>query len=190
MIYFSFYEILKALVAFFVLGCLFGGFYNCMGHLILFFKELILIPKSSYLKYKKIPYKYKKTRQNSFSNITLFFIDFIFIFIFGISFILLSYIVLDGDIRMYSLLLVFIGYVLSLKVLGAFFPVLISKLSNIIIIILKKLFFIILYPLFFLCDNIIKLISPIIKIITNRYKILKFRLLVLQKKKQIEKFFT
>lgn len=187
MIYFTPYETIIALTAFFILGCFFGGVYNlcgCFCHLI---KTLIFLPITAYLKYKKTYKSAYNIRQNSVSLIAFQCVDFLFVLFIGISYILLTYIFLDGAIRIFSLIFFIIGYILALKVISPFFSKAINKAVVLIQNSLEQTAYVILFPIFRIFCVIKKLISPIILILSEKYRSKKIKLLIKRKNKYIEK---
>ena len=183
MIYSSIYEILIATISFFILGILFGGLYNSFSYFCLFLKGMILLPKNAYLKYaKKL-----KTNYNSEQNCKNDLMDFLFILLFGISYILFSYVFLDGSLRLFSVFFTIAGYVISFKILSSFFTLTVRKFILGVLKISESLFFIFLLPLFKTLTIIKKLILPIINIIKVRLELKRYSSLKRRKGIMIEK---
>lgn len=188
MIYFSFSEILVASVSFFLLGCLFGGLYQSLITVYNFLKVLFSLPKYSYIRYKKIQIS-KFNLEQKISNSFLYqIVDFFFALLFGIFLLLWWYVFLDGSIRLFPILFVSSGYLISLKFFSALFSKVINKASSCLLKILLHINFLVLFPIFCLFEVIKRFLSPIINSIKNKYKKLLLHLLIKRKGEKIELF--
>jgi len=183
MIYSSIYEILIAAISFFALGIIFGGLYNSFSYFYLFIKGMLFLPRNAYLKYAKKREKDYKTKQKSHNH----FIDFVFVFLFGIFYILFSYVFLDGSLRLFSLFFTAAGYMISFKILSLFFTLAVSKVISGILKISEQLVFIFLLPLFKTLTIIKKLILPIINTLQLKFELKKYNALKRKKGIMIEK---
>ena len=113
MIYFTPHEHAVACIAFMFLGAFFGVLYRSTNTLARFISQLLhILP--DVLK-ATAPTSNKTLRQD---NKPRHLLDFLFFLIFGISYILFSYITLDGEFRIYYALISAISFTLFEKVLS------------------------------------------------------------------------
>ena len=188
MIYFTPINILTATLSFFILGCFFGGLYNSFDYVFIFLKRMMLLPKISYLKYKKCSIPQYKSEQNKI-GVFVQIADFSFVFLLGTSYILFTYLFLDGCFRIFSLFFLFLGYMLSLRMFSSLFSITIRRIILLLLSILERVFFFILFPFFFLLDKIKITVMPIIYLISNKYETKRFKTLLKRKKTNIEKIY-
>ncbi len=127
MIYFSFFDFFKAVFAFFTLGGAFAFLRSFVGILPSLSGYIIrciwyaVCGEGKNIELKRKFDLYGKEANNKHSPNAVF--DFLFTLFFGISFIIFSYVFLDGCIRIFSLIFSLLGYYLfinySQKLCGA-----------------------------------------------------------------------
>ena len=126
MIFFTFSEIVISLLCSIFLGVIFGGVYFASELLLSFVKGSFLIIPRAFLLSRKLSITNMKIQINAMKRVKLFAVEknifefFVFLF-FGISFIVLSYITLDGSLRAYMLIPLCLFGFISYKYLGNFF---------------------------------------------------------------------
>lgn len=189
MIYFSIKEIITSIISFFILGCFCGGAYKSSYILLDFSKKLLALPVYSYRKHNKNLKLDIIIRQRARSELFTNIFDFLFTVLISISFILFSYVFLDGSVRAFSLLFFAFGYILSLNFLSGYITVILIKSTNCLFLFFLFIYCILLYPLFFLIGIIKKIIEPIINSMVNKLEIINTKRIIQKKSKQIEKFF-
>ena len=119
MIYFSFSEFLKACAAFFILGASFAFFASVFWILPKLFGYIIkcisVTFSGSVEKHKSVrPTKILPQDNGTESENTVVF-DFLFTLVFGVSFIIFSYVFLDGHIRLFCAVISIASYMLFKK---------------------------------------------------------------------------
>ena len=189
MIYRTFGEIASATVAFFVLGLIFGALYKNILSLAAFLKRIVSAPKSAYIKYAKTNYFRNKIEQKRKSKSSTQIIDFFFVITFAVFYILVSYIFLDAEFRIFALFITLTAYALSLNLFSGFFSVITEKILSVILRIYNTVIFILLYPFFCVFDIIKSALTPIIKILSEKYRSYRFKHLLERKNKRIKRIF-
>ncbi len=188
MIYFSFSDIIKSIIAFLFLGVASGIFYYAFYDFISFFLNLLKMPVKSISKFTKIHKTSLKTKQNKIiNNINAQFYDFVFVFICGIIYIVLGYIFLDGCFRVYTLIVLFISYIISYKTIGKAVSNFISVILYRLLFCLEFVFYYILYPIMFIVKMFFIAFSPIVLFIRKKHSDYIFSKLSIKKCKAISK---
>ena len=119
MIYFESAEIFYSIIFAFLFGIITGiayrSVYTLGTGLILLFRAFSLL--FSNIKFKSILVFSVKKKSNDFKMFNHFF-DFIFFFTIGILYICLTYLTLDGVLRVYVLIIAALGFFISRNTLG------------------------------------------------------------------------
>ncbi len=186
MIFFSLWEILISVLTASLSGFVFGLFYMASGAIFSSVKEIFfLLPRAliniPHFKLKNwgIPKGNRSSRKLSRE-----IFDFFSFLIFGIAFIVINYLVLDGVFRVYFFIFVLIFFLIAKKTLGSAFSIAYSRAFDFLykrIFVLISLFILPLYKL-------IRKITELIKKITSpiRCKIFELRSQSLTRKKLLE----
>ena len=124
--FFTAYEIFLSVILSASTGFLYGGFFCASENILIFLKKILsvlpisisLITKKQEKCFFKKIFEYRKFKL-SFIERTIF--DALFFTSFGAGFIILSYISLDGYIRLYSIFLTLLFFFLSYKFFGKIF---------------------------------------------------------------------
>ena len=185
MIYFTLEEHLTALLIFILFGAVNGSVYYSFTALISY--PFILLKGVFLSLFSKNTFS-KPTIQIKNTHIGRNIGDFLFFLNFGITYVLLSYSLLDGETRVYT----FLSYVLSMCVFKRILSRHISLMLEFILATVYKgfifVFFYLTFPIKLVIKLLIKLISPIIvklKIYGYRRELINYKIL---QSKKIEKF--
>jgi hypothetical protein len=117
-------------------------------------------------------------------------IDFIAFMFFGISSILLIYIVQDGIFRFYIVILIIFSGILSSKTLGNAFCRILNRLFDIIYLFLFKLFLILLFPVYKITEGIINLCKKFYYPIQIKKQYRKHKAITANKIREIKQIFS
>lgn len=122
MISYTFSEILLAVCISFFFGLLFGGAYHSFSAIIASIKNLLLL-EINVLKAKSIS-EYKKGKiidssTKKFVGRNVY--DFFFFLIFGLSYLIICYVITDGVFRFYLFAITVITFFFSVKTIGSLF---------------------------------------------------------------------
>ncbi len=175
--FFTVYEILNSILFAAVSGIIFGGIYSASESVFAFLKEMLFvfwkgIKLLPYLSWKTLRNSIKSRKEIKLSSVERnIFEAFLFSF-FGIAMILISYIALDGYIRLYIFVLTVIFFFLSKKYIGKMFSLVFDEIFGVIYFItllLISLFFFPAYKLVLMLTPLIKRIfSPVAKAVRKR----------------------
>ena len=188
MIYFNVIEMGLGLVFLCALGCILGGMYTCAKSIIIFLLKVVFLPIDTFQKEIIITNKDYKSEQKKESGIIKNLFDFLFLLVCAILFIVVSYIFLDGAVRILCLLFFIVGFIISFKFLSGLITRFVIKTTDFIYRCLTRLCFIALYPLFFIIRLIKKLLKPIIKLTAKALIKKKNKRIIVKKLKGIENF--
>ena len=163
--FFTVYEIINSILLSSVSGIIFGCIYSASESILIFLKEIVFIFPNAIRLFPFLSQKAIWKNAVARKKIKLSFVGrnifeaFLFSF-FGIAMILISYIALDGYIRLYIFLLAAIFFFLSHKYVGKKFSAVFDRVFGVIYFITSFLISIILFPLY---KAAIKFIPPIRK---------------------------
>ena len=180
MIYFSLFETLNSLFVNAVFGILFGFLFSLSVPLCMFLKRSALVFLEVKYFYKKIDRKIIKSRCNFSAErengvIIKNVCDFLFFFLFGVFFIIITYVFLDGVFRVYCLFIsVYFGYFskkISDRHLLFIFTAFLSKAYEIFL----TVFAYVLFPFSVACIFICNKAKPIIVKAVKKLKTAKIK---------------
>ena len=183
--YFELVDVLRAVIVSFFYGAVFGGVYSSYNAITdgvcrFFLLPLSVLSASGISEMQREDEKKGKRRFKARQNAS----DFVFFLILGFSYILMTYILLDGIFRVYVLLLFLIGFFLSRKTLGALF----EKVFKFLFDIAYKLSFVAFYVLVFPLKQFFKkVIMPFCVILLNIKQKSKSKKMLIKKIRRIKK---
>ena len=184
--FFSFYEIIFSIFLSIFTGVIYGGIYCASETIVIFFKNILfVIPNSIKIvcfAKGEIIKECGRKRQKKLGGIEKNIFDAIIFLLFGIGLVFLSYVALDGYIRLYLFVTCGIFFIISKRFFGRIFIIIFDKILGIIYYVSLLLFCFLFLPvqrvfrLIFICIK--SLIAPIYKRIkTERSnKIVKMKL--------------
>lgn len=127
MIEYGLKEVLVSIISAFVFGAVFSFFCLFLG--LITFCTRININGIGYKKFERKPWRRCTINKDDYTSS---FGVFISVLVFGVSFMVLSYVFLDGQIRLYYLVVCFAGYVIADKTLIGFLrPIIFSLVEGI-----------------------------------------------------------
>ena len=161
--FFTSFEIFRAVFLSAITGLIFGAVYIASERIIFWIHRIIyLVPNTI----KSIPQfslseiirKNKNKPAVKYSQISKNIHEGILFFLFGLAFILLLYIALDGLFRLYVLLIVVIFSLISVKSIGKLIARSLECFFSAVYAFLYRLLLVIFYPFYRLLSRILKLI--------------------------------
>ena len=186
--YFSFFDIIRAILRSTLLGLIMGGIYASLSTIISCTCKLfgvgVAATRAPTISDCRMALTLRQRRSNS-QNVY----DFVFFACFGAIHILLCYLSMDGVLRLYVLIPSIITFIVSKNTIGAVFEKIIVRIYASLYRILFMLLFVVTYPLrLFACGIKILLLPLFIRIvlIINKTRI---NSLHRKNKRQIQRFF-
>ncbi len=167
MIYHSFNEFLFAILVFLIYGIITSGIYISQNVLISWTKRFIKIPIITFKNNKIFSNKKHKNSLLLRYHIT----DFILFTLFGIGYIVLQYIALDGAFRIFFLLIFLFGFYISQNSIGQLIKFILNFILKLLYEIAFRIFNIFVFPIRFIIKLILKLFFPIGRAIKGYVKI-------------------
>lgn len=191
MIFFTLAEIFRSVTFAAICGILFGMFYNISTSVLKSVIKLIfIIPKTFYV--------FKNSQKRSTDNKTFVrfsavyknVLDFSVFFLFGISVILLYYIILDGVFRLYVISIVTAMFFITSKSIGNLCATVYNRLFDKFYSFLSKIMYVLCFPeykLFVYAFIAVKTAAaPLIRIYRQRYS----KYITSKKLKQIDNIYN
>jgi hypothetical protein len=175
--FFTVYEIVNSIFLSAISGILFGGIYCASESILIFLKEMILvIPNALKLlvagSFKNMVNCAKKRKNISLSNIERNIFEAVLFFAFGITLILISYLALDGCMRLYTFIVTVIFFLFARKYIGKIFSSVFKRIfgaTYFITLLLISFLFLPIYKAFNkLGPPLKKLVSPIVSLIRKK----------------------
>ena len=161
--FFSISEILSSIMLSAFLGVLFGGIYFASELFFIYIKQFILIlPRSigllSKLSREELKKAFARIEKAGISLIERNVYECLLFLVFGILFILCSYVSLDGYIRVYFILSTVLFAFISYRSLGKIFSAVLKRIFGGIYLITLIIFVFSLYPVYYVLNKIYILI--------------------------------
>ena len=169
--FFTVYEIFISILFSALSGILFGGFYCASERIFVFLKEMFfsfpyavrLLPDISI---KNILGNVKNRKKIGLAGIEKNLFEAVLFFTFGISMILISYVALDGYIRLYIFIVTALFFILTQKYIGKMFSLVFDRIFGTIYFITILFVSVLLWPLYKLLNKLTplfkRLVNPII----------------------------
>ena len=190
MIFFSYSEIISAIVASATLGILSGGIYK--SFLIILFVAIDII--------KILPRVFRHAPLAALNNfnlkgeigskkLTKNISDFFFFALIGLIYILLSYIYLDGVFRLYMLFFFLVGFLTAHKTLSVIFEYILIRALGLIYKVLFFMLYVLLFPLNMIIHALIRILAPIMLKLSKMHSMRKSQKILSLKMKQISSSF-
>ena len=186
--YFSFDDILYALLSSSLLGFIMGGVYGSLSTIISCTRKLLGVGVAAMRSPSLSDCRKASILQEGHSGSRNVY-DFIFFACFGATHILLCYLTMDGVLRLYILVPSIITFIVSKNTVGAIFERLFICLYTVVYRISFTLLYLLTYPLRLICRGITLMLSPLYTRIVRITIKIKNNLLIRQKKRQIRLFF-
>ena len=185
--FFSAYEIFNSIVFSLLSGILFGGIYSASESILIFLKEILLLfPKAvgilPLLSFRTLRDSVRGDKGIRLSGLERNIFEAVMFSFFGIAMILLSYIALDGYIRMYIFFVSAMFFFLSHKYVGKKFSLVCDFIFGTIYFITILIISITLFPFYKaglkLRPLVKRVFSPIVKAMRKKrsYRLLKTKL--------------
>lgn len=191
MIYFTTFEIIRSIIAAGSLGLFFGCFFSAAENTLASLKLLFALPYESYrlsknyalLKEKRIAPRKKSPLTKIARNVFEFF----FFLLFGIAYIALVYVFLDGVFRIYFTLITIFTFFVGKRFLGAPFCKIYDLLFRGIYLVLMISLSFIYIPLSFIFGIIKSIALLAFSPLEKRYRIIYSKYLINKKIKEISR---
>ena len=116
--------------------------------------------------------------------------DFIFVLCYGVFFLLICYLSLDGVVRLYSLAASLIAFFISKKTLGRMFDKIILLISRALYRAAFCIVFILTYPLRVIVSLLKKALSPLLRRIVALTSFIGYSISINKTRKQMRRFFN
>ncbi|MBE6643893.1 MAG: hypothetical protein E7612_00780 [Ruminococcaceae bacterium] len=188
--FFTVYEIFISIILSAATGFLYGGFFCASENILIFLKKIIsifhisisVISKKEEKRFLERIFEYRKFNLTVIERTVL---DFLFFTLFGVGFIILSYVTLDGYIRLYLIFLTLLFFFISCKFFRKIFVVVFDRILGIIYNIFLLCVSIALFPLYKLLKFIFNFIKKIARPIKRICMLKRSNRLVKKKLKKI-----
>lgn len=171
MIYHSLNEFLSAIFYFSIYGIITSGIYISQDVLISWIKRFIKIPVIAFENHKIFSNKKRKKSLLLRYHIT----DFILFTLFGIGYIVLQYISLDGAFRIFFLLIFLFSFYLSQSSIGRLIKIALNFILKLLYEMIFRFYNFVVFPIRFIIKLLVKLFIPIGKAIKGYIKIFRKR---------------
>ncbi len=144
--FFEFSEVILAIVSSFIFGVLYGGIYSSFNVVTEGIIKILKIPQVVFLSSNIKALQDNKYQTNK-SVIIINVCDFLFFLFFGLGYILLTYIMLDGIFRFYMFVFCILGFWISQKTLGTIFERILAFVFNFFYRFLVNISYVLIFPL-------------------------------------------
>ena len=186
--YFSFSDIIYALLCSSALGFIMGGIYNSLSALTGCVRKLLCVGIDA-VRSPSISHCKSRSSLNKRQGASVNVYDFVFFLSFGAMHILLCYLTMDGVQRLYILIPSIITFIVSKNTVGAAFEKIIIWIYTPVYRILFILLFVITYPLRLIVCGMKILLTPLFKRIVLLINKTRINSLHRKNKRQIQRFF-
>ena len=193
MIYFTAAEVLITVAFFVVLGACFAFVHKAIFETATFLSALVHLFGDAFKMYLGIPYKDvidKRSQKNKLSFVEQNIYEALMFLSFGISTIIGMYALLDGQFRIYPLIIIILSYCACGKTVGTIASGIIKRLLFYIQKILLILVYIAFLPVFFVFVQTKKIVSYVWIIISSKYLVRRSKRIVKIKLRNAKKVFS
>ncbi len=190
---FTAFEIVRALVSAFLYGALCGCIFAAAHVLLSFLKRMLLIPRDIKNTVKAVSIDELRRIIGKSQRITLGrvgenILSCIFIFSFGIGFMIQNYILLDGEVRLYTAFVAVIGALAANASIARGFSFLADRALGIVYGAILSVLSLLIYPFFRIIRYLAEMLERILRPIKNHVCICRSRHLVSKKIADIFEF--
>ncbi len=183
---FSTFEVIRAVISLFLYGALCGSVYSAGYILLSFLKRTLSLPLDT-VRFLRAPslsgmreavkHSYTHTSGKIGKNLS----DCLLFFLFGLGFIILNYILLDGALRAYTVFFVIVGALAANITVAKIFSVALTRFLNAVSYVLFMFFVICIFPLTKIAYFAVKFLMTLMEPIMRAYRKMNSRRLVRQK---------
>lgn len=187
--YFALGDVLYSLASLSLLGFVMGGIYNSLSTIMSAIGYLLSVG----IKVARADsiHGYRKAHLNQGKHTaTESIYDFIFILCYGVIFLLICYLTLDGVVRLYSLIVSVAVFFISKKTLGRMFDKIILYVSHALCKAVFCIVFVLTYPLRVIVSILSKVLSPIVRWLVSLITFIDYSISIHKTRKQMRRFFN